>query len=76
MSTIEQGAAQIHIQSKGTEAVVPESLTVADVAQALKCSPWTVRRMISRGQLKAKRYGTMIRIDPKDLAAAGQEIQP
>lgn len=56
------------------QSVIPESLTVEDVAQALKCSPWTVRRMISRGELKAKRYGTMIRIDPKDLARAGKVI--
>lgn len=49
-------------------------LTVDEVADHLKISPWTVRRMISRGELRAVRYGRTIRIDPKDLAKAGKVI--
>jgi len=47
----------------------PTKLTVDDVAQILQCSALTIRRMISRGELRAYRYGKsrLIRIDPRDL---------
>ena len=48
-----------------TKAVTAAQLTIPDVAQALNCSPDTVRRMIARGELRAYRYGPrLIRIDP------------
>lgn len=44
-------------------------LTVPDVAESLQCSTATVRRMISRGGLRAFRFpgSRLIRIDPRDL---------
>lgn len=42
-------------------------LTVHQVAEALGCSHWTIRRMISRGELKAVRIGQMLRIDPREV---------
>ncbi len=43
-------------------------LTIPQTAEYLQCSNDTVRRMISRGELKASRFGPrMIRIDPLDL---------
>ena len=44
-------------------------LTVEDVAQRLKVSPSTVRRLIRRGGLKTVRLGRLIRIRPADLNA-------
>lgn len=44
-------------------------LTQEEAAEFLSCSTWTIRRMISRGELKAYRYGgsRLIRIDLVDL---------
>jgi excisionase family DNA binding protein len=40
----------------------PQLLTVAEVAQALRVSPKTVRALISCGQIKAIRVGHQLRI--------------
>lgn len=47
----------------------PRYLTVEQVAELLACKPVTVRRMISRGGLRAFRFpgSRLIRIDPRDL---------
>jgi excisionase family DNA binding protein len=47
----------------------PVSLTIQQVADELQVHPATVRRMISRGDLRAYRYGAsqVIRIDRADL---------
>ena len=44
-------------------------LTIEDTADLLQCSTITVRRMISRGGLRAYRFpgSRLIRIDPADL---------
>lgn len=44
-------------------------LTIEDAADLLQCSSITIRRMISRGGLKAYRFpgSRLIRIDPRDL---------
>lgn len=45
-------------------------LTISQVSEILQCSQDTVRRMISRGELKAYRYGNksrLIRIDAADI---------
>lgn len=48
--------------------IAAELLTIAEVADLLKCNQVTIRRMISRGELPAYRYGKhLIRIDPRDL---------
>jgi len=53
-------------------------LTVNDIAQKLRISPWTVRAYIRAGNLKAHRIGNRFRVDPRDLAAflarAGEAI--
>lgn len=49
-----------------------KQLTIQQVADILQCEHTTVRAMISRGELKAYRYGPrMIRINPEDLKAMG-----
>jgi excisionase family DNA binding protein len=47
----------------------PVSLTIQQVADELQVHTATVRRMISRGELRAYRYGTsqVIRVDRADL---------
>jgi len=44
-------------------------ITIEQAAEQLACTHWTIRRMISRGELRAYRFGKarMIRIDPRDL---------
>lgn len=52
------------------------SLTIAQVAERLQCSPDTVRREIARGRLKAIRFGRLIRIRESDLARAQRAVTP
>lgn len=53
-------------------------LTVNDLALRLKLSPWTVRKYIHAGRLKATRMGRRFRVDPRDLTAfiekAGEKL--
>ncbi len=51
-------------------------LTIDQAAELLQCSPWTVRRMISRGDIRAYRFKRtrLIRIDPRDLEKARRPI--
>lgn len=47
---------------------MPEILTLPQVAELLQVEITTVRRMISRGELKAYRYGPkLIRVDRRDI---------
>ncbi len=50
-------------------AVLQQYLTVDETADLLQVSSITIRRMISRGGLKAYRFpgSRLIRIDPRDL---------
>ncbi|WP_075890668.1 helix-turn-helix domain-containing protein [Actinomyces provencensis] len=44
-------------------------ITIQQAAELLQCKPVTIRRMISRGCLKAYRFpgSRLIRVDPRDL---------
>lgn len=46
------------------------SITIQEAAEMLGVSPWTVRRRITDGTIKAIRVGRLIRI-PEDLMIAG-----
>lgn len=50
----------------------PEYLTIDSAAELLDCSPWTVRRAINRGDIKAYRFKKtrVIRIKRSDLDKA------
>lgn len=48
----------------------PLLLTTADVAQALRCSPQRVTKMVRSGQLKAQRLGRQYAFSLDDLEAA------
>jgi len=49
-------------------------LSIDAVAGRLDVSPYTVRRMISRGDLKAVRVGRLIRVRPADLERAMRPV--
>lgn len=49
-------------------------LTVPEVAEALSCSPDTVRRLIARGEMRAVRFGRLIRIATGEVARAGRPV--
>lgn len=52
------------------------ALTVAEAAELLRCSDKTVRRMISRGEVRAFRIGRMVRLSRTDLEAATRPATP
>lgn len=52
------------------------ALTVAEAAELLHCSEKTLRRMISRGDVRAYRIGRMIRLSRTDLQAASRPASP
>lgn len=61
--------------SRRTLAPLTERLvTLEQAADLLQVSPVTVRRMVSRSELRAYRVGRFIRFDPADLARACQPI--
>ncbi|WP_147915715.1 helix-turn-helix domain-containing protein [Ruania zhangjianzhongii] len=49
-------------------------LTVPEVAEALSCSPDTVRRLIARGEMRAVRFGRLIRVATGEVARAGRPV--
>lgn len=52
----------------------PSYLTIAQVADALSCSPDSIRRLIARGELRAYRFGRLIRVASSDVGRAGRPI--
>lgn len=49
-------------------------LTVAETAQALSCSAASVRRLIARGELRAYRFGSLVRVASNDIGRAGRPV--
>lgn len=49
-------------------------LSIPQAAETLGCSDHTIRRMISRGELRAVRFGRLIRIAPSALQRAGRPV--
>ena len=55
---------------------LPEWVTTANAAERYKLSERTIRRMISRGEIEARRFGPrLIRVNLESLANAGQPLQ-
>lgn len=50
-------------------------MTIQDAAAYLSVAPITIRRLISRGELKARKVGRVIRLDPRDVAKVGKPIR-
>lgn len=54
-------------------------LSIDQVAEQLGCSPWTVRRQVSRGEIRAYRApgkSRLIRIKSTDLDKAMRPVTP
>lgn len=49
-------------------------LTIPQVAEVLSCSPDTVRRLIARGEIRAVRFGRLIRVAIGELTRAGRPV--
>ena len=49
-------------------------LSIAQAAETVGCSDHTIRRMISRGELRAVRFGRLIRIAPSAIERAGRPV--
>lgn len=47
---------------------LPRFLLVSEAAKAARCSPWTIRREVAEGRLRARRIGRLVRILDEDLA--------
>lgn len=43
------------------------ALSITNAAEILSLSPWTLRRWISSGRLKAVRLGRRVLVEPKEL---------
>ena len=43
------------------------TLTINEVAEKLSISPWTVRRMVTDGRLKATRFSRRVLVEPAEL---------
>ncbi len=43
------------------------ALSVREAAQVVSLSPWTIRRYISDGRIRAIRIGRRVLIEPKNL---------
>ena len=50
------------------ETRLPGFLLVSEAAKAARVSPWTIRREIREGRLRARRIGRLVRILDADLA--------
>lgn len=49
-------------------------ITVAEAAVMLSVHPATIRRMIARGEISAKRVGRVWRVDPTELQPERREL--
>ena len=50
--------------------------SIKEAADYYGVNPWTIRKMIDRGELKARRISDrVIRINARDLTKAGQPVE-
>lgn len=64
-------------QKRGNTQGIQAQLSIVEVAELTGTSSSTVRRWISRGELRAYHFGPRaIRIDPDDLLAMRQQVNP
>lgn len=48
---------------------IPMLLSVREAALAMRLCERTIRDLVTRGELRAARFGRAVRIDPRDLQA-------
>lgn len=60
----------------GLSAQVSEWDTISEAAKRFKLSPDTIRRMISRGEIEARRFGPrLIRVNLASIEGAAKPLQ-
>ena len=69
MSSANKAATAVTTKSSGDDGHLLPLLTVIDVAEVLRVSTRTVRRLIKSGALPSVTVGRSIRVRPEDLAA-------
>lgn len=52
----------------------PQFLSINQTAEVLGVAPMTVRRAIARGELRARKFGRRVLIDPRDLERAMKPV--
>lgn len=57
-----------------TPAVAPKWGTLSEAAEHLRLSQRTVRRLISRDEIHARKFGGQVRVDMRSLDDAGQDL--
>ena len=57
-----------HDRMAGLPCRLPGFYLVSEAAQKARCSPWTIRKEIKEGRLRARRIGRLVRILDADLA--------
>jgi len=55
---------------------IPDLMTVDEVADRLRMGPQGVRRMIRRGELRARKVGKQYLVTPADLLAYLDSLAP
>lgn len=64
------------MSKSGLSAQVSEWDTISEAAKRFKLSPDTIRRMITRGEIEARRFGPrLIRVNLASIEAAGRPLQ-
>lgn len=64
------------MSTTGLSAQVSEWDTIAAAAKRFKLSPETIRRMISRGEIEARRFGPrLIRVNLASIESAATPLQ-
>jgi excisionase family DNA binding protein len=58
-----------------SDTTITTYLTIPEVAEALSCSPDSVRRLIARGEMRAVRFGRLIRIATSEVTRAGRPVR-
>ena len=56
------------LQQRTDERRLPGFYLVSEAAEEARCSPWTIRKEIKEGRLRARRIGRLVRILDSDLA--------
>lgn len=68
-------AEENEVKDKMNPPTMPELVTLAVAAEMLGCGDKTVRRMIARGEIAARRIGPrMLRVEAASLAEVGRPV--
>jgi excisionase family DNA binding protein len=55
---------------------VPIFVSIADAATMLTITPWTIRQLVARGQLRARKLGRRTVVEAKSLQTYAAALPP